>query len=65
MKNISKKTAGIVAAVIVVVIAAALIAVNVMKVSPVEAEQIALNQAGGGVFRPADNEAEARSWRAR
>ena len=48
MKYISKKTAGIAAAVIVVVIAAALVAVNVMKVSPVEAEQIALNQAGGG-----------------
>ena len=48
MKKVSKKTIGIIIAVVVVIIAAGLIGINVMKVSPAEAEQIALDQTGGG-----------------
>ena len=38
MKKVSKKTIGIIIAVVVVIIAAGLIGINVMKVSPAEAE---------------------------
>ena len=48
MKSISKKTAGGIIAVIAAVIVIAVIAVLALRVDAAEAEQIALNQAGGG-----------------
>lgn len=48
MKSISKKMAGGIIAVIAAVIVIAVIAVLALRVDAAEAEQIALNQAGGG-----------------
>ena len=48
MKSISKKMAGGIIAVIAAVIVIAVIAVLALRVDAAEAQQIALNQAGGG-----------------
>ena len=48
MSKISKKVIGIVAGVIVVVIVAGIAAVMAFRVDSAKAEQIALEQAGGG-----------------
>ncbi len=48
MKKISKKSIAIIIAAVIVIIVAGLVGVNIMKVTPIEAQQIALDQAGGG-----------------
>lgn len=48
MKKISKKTIGIIIGVVAAVIIIAVIAIMAFRIDIAEAQQIALNQAGGG-----------------